>query len=505
MQHSNFIIISINFIKLFKIKNLKVTVLKVNLLQLSENMIADEISVISVQDINNDEETEETKEMSNKLNLEDLWKALCISIFGIVGISVLFAIPWTTIPRTDSIIYQSHWMEVLLPSVSNVILNNGIRILRLSIWTKEEALMSVWIYLRLFLSDQIIWTLLYISSYVIWSIYLQFNHPLPQLGLILLPTWAIMAISLWIVLPSNLLENKNFRQKLKLYMLFPTWVTMSVILREILSYLFDSFPPSFQFLVPFLVAGCREFDKRLLSKLVTKMMGAQDEAATTLVTILMSSSYSFLIAVRLVGSTYATICSAVAIDFCIHLKSTLQIIKEFRRVKDEGNENENTQKNPKLTILIIVELIEGFTPIIYMICIAMAYYGPNAHLFSNIGSSYWGTNIENFRSLIATMALLFAIDTLSIFINAFCIWKAISINILPDFPRIIIKYGLYMSITFASNINLYLASTDINLGMDQTQSFQWITSEGWRNLVNTSNILNNGEKADLLATAILHQ
>ena len=139
-----------------------------------------------------------------------------------------------------------------------------------------------------------------------------------------------------------------------------------------------------------------------------------------------------------------------------------------------------------------------------MICIAMAYYGPNAHLFSNIGSSYWSTNIKDFRPLFATMALLFAIDTLSILINAFFIWKAININILPNFSRIIIKYGYFMSINFASIMIIYLASTDINLGMDQTQTFQWITREGWMNLVNTSNILNDMEKADLLATAILH-
>ena len=467
-------------------------------------MIPDEVSVISSHDINNDEGTEETKEMSSKLNLQNLWKALGISIFGIVGTSVFFAIPWTTIPRTDSIIYQSHWMEVLLPYAFNFMLLTGQQLLQLSLWTKEEAIMSNWIYLRLFFSCLMIYNLLYIISYVIWSIYLQFNHPLPQLGLIGLPTWFIFAISVWIVLPSNLLENTRFRQKLKFYMLYPPWITMSVILREILSYLFDSFPDTFQFLVPFLVAGCREFDKRLLSKLVVKMMGTQDEDRTALAAIIISSNYSFLIAVRLVGSTYTTMCSVVAIDFCIHLKCTFQIIEEFRRVIDAGNTNEITQRNAKLAVLIISELIDGFTPIIYMICIAMAYYGPNAHLFSNIGSSYWGTNIKDFQPLFATMALLFAIDTLSILINAFFIWKATNINILPNFSRIVIKYGYFMSINFASIMIIYLASTDINLGMDQTQTFQWLTREGWMNLVNTSNILNNIEKADLLAKAILH-
>ena len=147
-------------------------------------MIPVEVSVISVQDINCEEEKGEPKVKSSRLNLQHLWKALCISIFGILGISALFVIPWTTIPRTDSIIYQSHWMELLLPSVTITMLCAGTQILRLSIWTKEEEIMSIWIYLRLFLSCQIIWSLLYIISHVIWSIYLHFNFlPIGCVGL----------------------------------------------------------------------------------------------------------------------------------------------------------------------------------------------------------------------------------------------------------------------------------------------------------------------------------
>ena len=49
-------------------------------MKLSENMIPDEISVISVQDINCEEETEEIENRSRKVNLQNLRKALFISI-----------------------------------------------------------------------------------------------------------------------------------------------------------------------------------------------------------------------------------------------------------------------------------------------------------------------------------------------------------------------------------------------------------------------------------------
>lgn len=41
------------------------------------------------------------------LTPKDVWKVLGLSFFGIIAVSVIFAVPWTTIPRTDSIIYQS--------------------------------------------------------------------------------------------------------------------------------------------------------------------------------------------------------------------------------------------------------------------------------------------------------------------------------------------------------------------------------------------------------------
>lgn len=466
-------------------------------------MVSDEISVISVHQINHDEETEEVTEVSYKLGLKNVSKALGISIFGIIGIPVLFSFAWTTIPRTDSIIYPSHWIEVLLPVATTALLTTGARVLELKIWIKEERLMCIRTYLKMNFLEVIIFDLFYISYYLIWSIHLQFNHPAPNIGNVVIATWLLFPIGLWFVPPSDLMAKKEFRQKIKRYLLYQLWVVMSIFLREIISNAFAKVPDTIQFLVLFLLAGCRELDKRLRSKLVTKMMGAQDEAATVLLAITISSVYSIFVAIRLVGSTYTTICSALIIDFSLHLKLTLQIIKEYIKPGNSQNENGNSQRSTKLATLIIAELIEGFVPIIYMVCVAMAYYGPNAHLLANIGSNYWGRKIQDFGSLFATMAILFTVDTFSILINAFCILKKLEINILPEFGRIIGKYWYFIAINIGMIMNSYFASIDINFGTDHTQSFQWITKEGWINLVNASTDITNEAKAELIANVIL--
>ena len=133
-----------------------------------------EISVISVQEITGEEVIEENsqeegeEEMNDsKFTLENMFEVLGISGFGIIGFSLLFTVPWTSIPRTDSLIYQSHWMEVLLPTASFWLLTTGRELMKLTIWTQETALMSIWNYLKFYFLSLIPADLLYISIHVV--------------------------------------------------------------------------------------------------------------------------------------------------------------------------------------------------------------------------------------------------------------------------------------------------------------------------------------------------
>ena len=177
---------------------------------------------------------------------------------------------------------------------------------------------------------------LYVLSYIIWSVYLKFNHPQPNLGIMcVLISLTLTMIGLWRFLPSHLLAKEEFRRKSKFLMHLFFWYLMMIILREFLAVLFVESPVGLQFLVPFMVVGCRELYKRLQSKTVTKMMAEKDEAASALIAMHTSTIFSFFISIRLVGAEFSTICSAVAIDFALHLKATIEIIKEFRKIQNQ--------------------------------------------------------------------------------------------------------------------------------------------------------------------------
>ena len=461
------------------------------------------ISVIEVQEMNNDENVVENRKVESKVDIVNSIRTISISAIKIIVFSVLFTIPWTVIPRTNSIIYQSHWWEVMIPMTTWFVLTAALQILTFKTWFKEETLISISNHFKIFFMNLIPYSVLYIISYLIWSVYMQFKHPLPRLGLIIIPNYIIWAIGLWFVLPSHLLAKDNFRQKLKIFMVYFLWQTVANIQKEVLSNLFKLFPAGWQFFVPFLVAGAREMDKRVKSKLVTKIMGVQDEPAIVLVTIIASTGYSFFIAIRLVGAEFSTICCMLGIDAILHFRVTYKIVREFRKVNVEGIETLNIQTSINISRLILGELIEGLTPIIYGICMASAYYGPNVFLFANIGNNYWSTEVNDIGPLFATMSILFGIDTLNVLINSILVWEFVNVSMLPEFARVLNRHWYPMAVSLAIYMVIYFVTTDINFGLDETSSFQWISNEGWINLVNNSNDLSKEEKENLLSAITL--
>ena len=442
---------------------------------------------------------------SSKSASEKIFETIEISVFRIIGFNLVCIILWSCVPRTNSIIYQSHWMESLLPMAIIVMICSGTTILELITWTKEKEIITMWNYLKIFSTFLIPYTIIYVSSYLVWSVYLQYNHPLPNFGLIMIPSIMFQAIGLWFVLPSHLLAKQDFRRKLKWYNLYILYIVVVTILREALAMLFFFPPEGFQFLVTFIIAGCRDLDKRVRSKMVKKITGIQDEASTVLFVVIISCEWSLFNASRLVGAEIITICCLTVIDFALHLQKTLQIIKNCIKTTDAGVDIVSAETHKNISTLLIVELIEGFTPLIYGGCILMAFYGPNTESFANIGNSLWGLEeIEDLSPMYVTMSILFSVDTMSTLINSFCLWKVLNVNMLSETYRVLNEYWYFIAIYLSLNAAYMFCSFDVNFGNDPSGSFSWITNEGWINLINNSTALTNEEKAELIAKVTLH-
>lgn len=188
-------------------------------------------------------------------------------------------------------------------------------------------------------------------------------------------------------------------------------------------------------------------------------------------------------------------------EFVIHLVMTYQVIKEYKKIAVENSDNESSKKH--LAILILTELIEGFIPIIHGICMALAYYGPNANLLANIGSSYWGDKIKDIGTVYSSMTLLFSFDALSALATSLWLWKTLKVNMIQEFHTVVVKYWYFMVLKLALNETSYLSSLDVNFGADSTLKFLWIYEEGWKSLVNASDQLTDENKLLLLNSTII--
>ena len=112
-------------------------------------MNSDKVSVICLRETSNENEPQEDKEMKIKVALTDIGKSFGIS-FGIIAFSVVFSLFWTIVPRTNTIIFQSYWMEPLIPTTSIYFLLAAFDFLNLTTWTEEKSLSSSFVFLKMF-------------------------------------------------------------------------------------------------------------------------------------------------------------------------------------------------------------------------------------------------------------------------------------------------------------------------------------------------------------------
>ena len=191
------------------------------------------------------------------------------------------------------------------------------------------------------------------------------------------------------------------------------------------------------------------------------------------------------------------VCTAT-IDFVLHSHITYKLVKENNKVSEQASTNGNVPKTTHATNLILAELVEGFTPMMYAICMTMAFYGSNARLLAGIQSTLWGKPMNDIFSLYYTMLFLFTIDTISAALNSIILWKMLNINMLREFHHVIRNYWLFMVVKLGADLTSYFASIDVNLGMDSGGLFEWITATGRLDLILHAPDLSQEEKAMLI-------
>ena len=123
-------------------------------------MNEDKISVIAVEylsssrshrDISSNKSHEEKRKIKEEIhcgNETSVWN-MC-HLFSVLTICVLFLAPFTLIPRSNSIYYQSHWYRFNFCALVFLFLFAVNDVLNMATYFKEKELLSIRILLKLF-------------------------------------------------------------------------------------------------------------------------------------------------------------------------------------------------------------------------------------------------------------------------------------------------------------------------------------------------------------------
>ena len=112
------------------------------------------------------------------------------------------------------------------------------------------------------------WTIPYVTAYVIWCRYLNYNWPMPFLGYNYILFYAAKPAVMLSSFPRSFRTNKDIQHNFLVYYLYIISAIMFAVLKEGISILFKALPGYLQWIVAFLIPLLKRFEAFLLSRFV---------------------------------------------------------------------------------------------------------------------------------------------------------------------------------------------------------------------------------------------
>ena len=465
--------------------------------------MAEHVSVINVQEILLENDNIENAREANVSTKASYWNML--HIFSILSASILTTSMITLIPRHNSIIYQEYWFETVVILVLFFSTTTTVScVMDVFIYMGLESFPSVKVALKHYMRTMLAFVVPYGTFYFLWTYILNFNHPMPFLGYGALISWIISLPLVWFLIPPHLRKIKERRKQIMMYILLQlVWILIS-IQKVGLTILFESLSAELQILMAAIIPLCRSFDLWIVSKLVVKMSGTDNELANTLYSVSMNLEFAVFVAVMLADANDLTVYCMLGAEFALHLVSCYQIIKRLKKNRVDNVENEaiKMEDDREIDEVILSEVVEALVPLAYAASFATAYYGPNAKMIGNVRAQYWAYKVvEDIEPLYNAMMLLFTADMFCVAATVVSFWTFGRINLVQRFLRVMKKYWwlLMIKLSFSgTGFATMFAQNDINNGCDFTFGFEWISEEGRLNLIQNATDLTNDEKYHLL-------
>ena len=426
-------------------------------------------TIFVVEDLKAEQVTEnksKSKKYGNRI-LKPSFKPfsqLLLSIIGYLLIvliaCVVWSIPVSVIPMTNTIIHPWYWWEIILNGafVVNSLSVTGVTITEMKIIFdfKFSRLIKpfVWSFALQFLSTTTAWCL----CYLVWTVWLRNNHPMPFVAYFLYVCWLLTHYaSIWFMFPIEMRINKRERGKILAYIYNRLWFFFVTLQKIGISVILGKLKQS-QWIMSIVYPLYREINLWVLRKIWKKMDSSGDDTFiffNLTATVVMNLLHAIYVAITI--STKASQLTAICIlvvDVLINWYETYTIIKRCVRI---SSSNASIEESNRLKMdvlkLIGIEMVEFLTPIAYTLTFAMAFYGANADLIGGVKFSGWHyKEVKDIGAFLTELGMMFFVDFACAIVSGILFWKFASINMLEEGYKLLKMYWPVISFRLAGSI-----------------------------------------------------
>ena len=399
-------------------------------------------------------------EKRNKLFREILWnipfdaewiKCLGYLFVGILGSFASTGI-YSLIPLHNLFENPQYWYEFPLQVIFALFSNwAAMVILRCKYYMNTNYIYTYKTFFIMWIIAGSILFLVYATSYLIWTMGLKYQYPVPLNGYM---TAALGMISFYLILwhrfPLKWRKNKKFKKRLISFLIAMT-LNQAVVFEFVgVTKLLVLFYGDYQWIIAIFLPLIRELNIWISNIWASKASNGDMTSVKVTSYYVVSTTHALFLAYTVGGNaTFATSVVIVGSDFLINIFICLWVIyKKRKHAEDVENQIEFLQQ------LVVGELVEFMVPIAYLVCLLSAYYGPNAHMIGNIGNSYWHFQaIEDIGYAIKSIAVLFLFDFGSTVVSALLLWLFCRINLFSAFVALQQEFGISFAVILMTNLN----------------------------------------------------
>ena len=393
-------------------------------------------------------------------------KNLILSLSGLFIIYTASFAFITLIPYHDVINCPNYWYELIVPiALGGFLWYFVVILLQLSKLSNDQAIMDLWLISRLFTLSAIALTTGHLIIYLIWSVYLGYNSPMPFViffdGIVVCLT---ILFVLWQYFQKRYGNDSPIIPNLKHYCVYSllTWSVIISCQAALAIYLYTN--RYLQWLSVILIVFSKKIISDLMCKFICKAAVSEDFLTVQGISdIQVAVAYKSFVIMIMTSETYGiTNGFVLVIPFLLNMHICFQVINLHQQISNDGNDTEHlhVRKLRLLMKLLINEIVEFLTPLIFLITFIIAYYGPNATIIGNVQNNYWQYGcVENLLSYVSVILLMTIVDLSSAVISVCLLWKICKINCwlfckenMSELVNIIAA-NIFMAINAVSTIN----------------------------------------------------